>query len=518
VGCWVWGLTLSQLIGIIVRVTAPEQPSFDELLVLNAGLRGEIARLRAGNVALRAEMGVAVAELTGLVEVLRGEIEELKRQRDMTSHNSSKPPSSDGLGKPAPKSLRVKSGRKPGRPKGGPGKSLDLVEKPDRLVNHRPTACKCCGQSLRGAALVAVERRQVIDLPRVAAQVTEHRIISKQCRCGVVTAGRAPGYAAKTVQYGPRLTGLGVYLWHGQFLSRARAAQAVGDMFGITLAASTIGAMTTRVARGLGVFLEFARERITAGAVAFFDESGFRTAGKLHWLHSASNPRFSLYTVHPRRGTGAMDAAGILPRFTGIAVHDAWAPYDTYTGAVHALCNAHVLRELIAVAESGRPTEQTAWARGAIEVILALKQAVERAVAEAEPGGAIEVDILGFHTEKLRLITQAGIEATAERIGKIGAKHNALAKRLHDRLDDYVRYAHHPDLGFFDNNPAEREIRMPKLRIKVSGCMRSKTGAEQFAAIRSYTATARKHGLGMLDVLTRAAEGRTWIPVPEPVS
>jgi len=499
-------LTLSQLPWMIVRVTMPPQLSMEELLVLNAGLRAEIAQVRA-------ESAATIAELVGLVEVLRGEVEELKRQIGANSRNSSKPPSSDGLVKPSPKSLRGKSGRKPGRSKGGPGVSLDLADRPDRVVVHRPVACLCCGKSLRGGVPVAVERRQVFDLPEVKVQVTEHRIVSRRCLCGVVTAGVAPAFAAKTVQYGPRLTGIGVYLYHGQFLSRARAAEAVRDLFGVgTLAASTIGLMVKRVVAPLAGFLEVVRGQVAAGAVAFVDETGFRTAGAMNWLHSASNPWFSLFTVHRKRGRDAMDAAGVLSVFTGIAVHDAWAPYDTYDQAVHALCNAHLLRELVAVAESGRPSDQIAWAQAAIDVILALKKAVERALAAAEPGAPVEVDTLGFYTEKLRAIAAYGIEATAERQGTVGAKHHALARRIHDRLDDYVRYAHHPELGFFDNNPAEREIRMPKLRIKVSGSMRTLAGARQFAAIRSYTATARKHGLGTLDVLIQAAEGRPWMP------
>ena len=221
---------------------------------------------------------------------------------------------------------------------------------------------------------------------------------------------------------------------------------------------------------------------------------------------------FSLLTVHRRRGVAGMKHAGVLPVFTGIAVHDAWAPYDTYTHAEHALCNAHLLRELIAVTETGRDVDRD-WAKAAIDVVLALKKAVERAVADTPPGETIEVDILGFHTLRLAQIAEYGIEATAGRETALRKKHNALATRLHGRLADYVRYAHRPDLGvFFDNNAGEREIRMPKNRIKISGSMRSLHGARDFAAIRSYIATAAKHGTGALDALIQAAEGRPWTP------
>jgi transposase len=476
-------------------VTVPEpQPSCDELLAQNASLKAQLA------------------ELVGLVEVLRGQVEALKAQLSANSRNSSKPPSSDGLVKPSPKSLRGKSGRKPGRPKGGPGVTLDLVTEPDAVVRHRPVRCDGCGAPLRDGAPVAVERRQVFDVPAVSVQVTEHRVISCRCACGVVSAGTAPPFAARTVQYGPRVTGIAAYLMHQQFLSKARTAGALDDLFGLALVPSTVAGMVRRVARPLGPVLERVRAALQAVPLAFFDETGMRVAGACHWLHSASTGRFSLLTVHRRRGRAGIDAAGVLSGFTGIAVHDAWAPYDTYTGATHALCNAHVLRELVAVTETGRETDK-AWAGAAIDAVLALKAALERAVAQAPAGTPVEVDTLGFHTAKLERIAAHAVETTAGRETALRRKHHALAVRLHDRVGDYTRYARHPELGvFFDNNPAEREIRMPKNRIKISGSMRTLTGAREFAAIRSYTATAAKHGHGTLDALIQAAEGRPWTP------
>jgi transposase len=477
------------------------QPSYEELAAVSASLVAENAQLRASS-----------AEALGLIEVLRGEVEALKARLSATSKNSSRPPSSDGLAKPSPKSLRGKSGRKPGRPKGGAGASLDLVERPNAVVRHRPVRCTGCGASLRDAAPVAVERRQVFDVPATVVRVTEHRVVSCLCGCGVVTAGRAPAYAAKTVQYGPRITGIGVYLFHGQFLSRARTAQALSDLFGLALVPSTVGAMVKRVVRPLGGVLEGIRAAITAAPLAHFDETGWRTAGACHWLHSASTCMFSLLTVHRRRGRGGMEHAGVLPGFTGIAVHDAWGPYDTYTDATHALCGAHLIRELVAVTETGREVDKD-WGRAAIDVLLALKKGVESAVADTPAGEQIEIELLRLHTLRLEQIARYAIEATAGRETALLRKHNALATRLHGRLADYVRYAHHPELGiFFDNNAREREIRMPKNRIKISGSMRSLHGARDYAAIRSYTTTAAKHGTGMLDALIQAAKGKPWTP------
>jgi transposase len=249
--------------------------------------------------------------------------------------------------------------------------------------------------------------------------------------------------------------------------------------------------------------------RIAAAPVAHFDETGLRTAGRLAWLHSASTSTDVLLAAHPKRGTKAMDAIGILPRFHGVAVHDAWAPYDTYTHMIHALCNAHALRELIYV------TDTTAGpaAGHAAQAITALRW-LNRLVIDACAAGQIpDPDTVARYQLMLRSAVVLGAAATAERVGKLQRKHHALFVRLRDRRDDYLRFVTDPAVPF-DNNPAERTIRMPKLRVKVSGSMRTLTGAEHFAAIRSYTATAARQGVNTLDALIQAATGNPWIPTP----
>jgi hypothetical protein len=243
--------------------------------------------------------------------------------------------------------------------------------------------------------------------------------------------------------------------------------------------------------------------------VAHFDESGFRVAGKLMWVHSASSGRLVLVTVHAKRGKDGTRAAGVLPAFAGIAVHDAWKPYDSFTGvAGHALCGAHVLRELAAVTETGTDLDR-AWARQAADALLALKDAAGAARAAGQD--AIGQDIVGKHEKWYRDAAATGIALNAARKGKLQQKRHALATRLQAREADYLRYAR--DLRVpFDNNEAERVIRMAKLRIKVSGCMRSAAGAEAFCAIRSYLATGGRHGINWLDALTRALDGNPWIP------
>jgi hypothetical protein len=247
--------------------------------------------------------------------------------------------------------------------------------------------------------------------------------------------------------------------------------------------------------------------RIAAAPVAHFDETGMRTAGRLAWLHSASTPTDVLLAVHPKRGTTAMDAIGILPRFAGVAVHDAWAPYDTYTDAIHALCNAHVLRELVYVTDTatGQVADLAAQAIGALRQLHRITT-----TAHAE-GSTCDPDTLARHLHVLRSAVVIGAQATAERATKLERKHHALFVRLRDRRDDYLRFTTDPRVPF-DNNAAEQTIRMPKLRIKVSGSMRTLTGAEHFAAIRSYTTTATRQGVGMLHALITAAAGNPWTP------
>ena len=453
-----------------------------------------------------------VAFQAAQIEKLTARVKELEAMVGRNSRNSSRPPSSDGLAKPEPKSLRKRSGRKPGGQPGHPGSALRQVSDPDEIVRHEPACCVGCGAGLgRAPVSGVVERRQVFDIPRMRARVVEHQLVAKLCRCGTVSQAGAAGGVTAPVQYGPMMTAVIVYLYVGQFLSKARTAAALGDLFGVPVSAGTVANATSKAAEGLTEFLATARAAIAAAPVAHFDETGFRVAGQLAWLHSASTGAYTLLTAHRRRGVAAMTAAGVLPQFTGVAVHDAWAPYDTYTGATHALCNAHLLRELAAVADlAPRPGQQQrwCWATQIADSLLALHTSVQTAKAAAST--AVDAGVLDTHT---RLIRAAAVLGATDHTdpGKLGAKHRALARRIRDRLDDYLRFATDFTVPF-DNNAAEREIRMAKIRQKVSGCMRTMTGAHQFCAIRSYTATAVKHGLNLFDALTQLAERNPWLP------
>lgn len=461
--------------------------------------------------ALVVEQARVISELRARVDALEAENAELRRRLGMNSANSSQPPSSDGLAKPARKSLRGKSGRKPGGQAGHPGSTLAQVADPDEIVRHEPLACTGCGSRLVDAREVGVERRQVFDLPPITVRVTEHQLIARRCGCGVTTQGVAPEQVHAPVSYGPRITAIILYLYIGQFLSKARTAHTLAELFGTPVSPGTVATMTSRAAGHLDGFLALVRDEIAAAEVAHFDETGLRVEGKLRWVHSASTGKYSLICVHDKRGRVAMDAAGVLPSFTGIAVHDAWAPYDCYSAAAHALCNAHLLRELVAVTETAGADERGwCWAEQIRAALLELKTLAEQAIAEGM--AALDPAVLALHTGRIRSAALIAARATRGRSDPLTARHHALARRILDRQADYLRFA--TDFRVpFDNNAAEREIRMVRLREKVSGCLRTQAGARDFAAIRSYLATAAKHGLGFLRVLVELVQGRPWLPV-----
>ncbi|MBA3489514.1 MAG: IS66 family transposase [Longispora sp.] len=465
-------------------VPEPQRPSYEDLAAL---------------VVLQAER----------IALLEAEIAELKRQLGLNSRNSSKPPSSDGLAKPAPKSLRGRSGKKPGGQPGHSGAALMQVADPDERLRHEPEACSGCGGDLGDAPEVGIQRRQVFDLPPITVQVTEHQLIERRCSCGITTCGTAPEGVNAPTQYGPQITAIILYLYVGQFLSKKRTATALAELFGTPVSAGTVAAMTERAGAGLDEFCDQVSDRITAAEVAGFDETGLRVAGALHWVHCARTDKYTLITCHPKRGREGMDAAGVLNRFAGVAIHDAWAPYDTYLDVDHQLCCAHVLRELAAVTDTAGSQTHWCWARQAADALVAMMKLVTE--AKATGADAVDAHALDTQIQLYRSAAQIGFHATAARSNPVMKKHNALARRLAERQDDYLRFTRDFRVPP-DNNGSERDIRMIKLRQKISGCLRTLTGAQQFCAIRSYLSTAAKHGRHYFDTLVMLTEGRPWMP------
>ena len=470
-------------------------PSYEQLAALVAAQERTIAQLQARIVEQDAE------------------IAELKRQLGASSRNSSKPPSSDGLDKPAPKSLRGRSERKPGGQPGREGRTLRQVERPDEVVVHEPGACTGCGGTLTGEDRPAgVLRRQVFDIPKSTVRVVEHRLLARRCVCGTVTQAPAPAGVSAPAQYGPHAAAIAVYLVLGQHLPVARTADLLAELFGTPMSVGTVAVWTSRAAAGLEPFTAAARRALGGAELVHLDETGLRVAGRLHWLHVASSSRFTALFCHRKRGKEAIDAAGVLPHVTGIAVHDAFTPYARYAAATHALCNAHLLRELIAVVDHHvahpSPGADTpagwCWASQIIDALLALK-------AITGTGVLPDPDILAGHRRLIVSAALIGASAEAGPSGAVGRRHRALARRIRRRLEDYLRFATDPRVPF-DNNQAERDIRMVKIKQKVSGCLRTLAGAQDFAAMRSYLSTATKHGRRPFDVLTELTSGNVWIP------
>ena len=312
-------------------------------------------------------------------------------------------------------------------------------------------------------------------------------------------------------QYGPRLRAQVLYLAVYQHLPYERIARLLADCYGASLSTGTLQAIVAQGAAGLEPFLEEVRVQLAGSPVVHLDETGARAAGKLHWVHEASSEALTLYGLHERRGREGIDALGVLPGFAGVAVHDGWAPYRSYSECAHALCNGHHLRELAGVGEQ----KGQAWAAALAELLLELKGAVEA----AKDAGATTLgpDALAAYRARYRQTIAAGYARNPEpaRTGKRGRPRQGPARSLLLRLDQYeedvLRFAH--DFAVpFDNNLSERDIRMIKLQQKISGCWRTREGADAFLALRSYISTARKQGQGVLAVLGAAVRGQPWLP------
>jgi len=285
-------------------------------------------------------LGATVAEQAALIEKLMAEIVELRDRLNMNSRNSSKPPSSDGYAKPAPKSRRKRSGKKPGKQPGDPGRHLAQRSDPDMTQDHPPAACENCGNDLSDAEVSGVIRRQVFDLPPVALFCTEHRAERKRCRCGAETTGTFPPEASAPACYGPALRAYVCYLVTRQHIPVARVAELLRDTYGAPVATGTIVAMVQEGAAMLGEFLAQVKDLLIASDVAHADETGLRVEAHLQWVHAVSTTDLTLYHLDTERGTKAMDAMGVIEHLSGVLVHDGWSSYRTYENLTHGLCNA----------------------------------------------------------------------------------------------------------------------------------------------------------------------------------
>ncbi len=450
--------------------------------------------------------------LRARVAMLESKLADLEERLGRNPRNSSMPPSAEGFTKPpAPsRAERRAAGRKQGKQPGAPGKHLAQVTDPDQVVSHTPASCTSCGAGLDDAEVVDTERRQVFDLPKIHLMVTEHIAERRRCRCGCTTKASFPKTATAPACYGPDIRALATYLAVHQHLPMDRMAQLFADVLGAPVSVGALAQMVTEAAEATTPFTDATRLLLHEADVVHFDETGGRVTGRLHWVHSASTGLLTLIDCHQKRGRAAMDDLGVIGAMTGVAVHDGWRPYRHYD-VDHALCNAHHLRELIAVG--------VGWDQGWANDLASLLVEAKRDVEAAKAGGADHLDTAVLHSIRVRygrLVAKGFAANPAPEVGKrSGYEKKAfnLLVRLDGQRADVLRFT----INFrvpFDNNQAERDIRMVKLQQKISGSWRTLEGAKNFCAIRSYVSTLRKQDHDVLAGLRRLFDGQAWLPVP----
>ncbi len=501
-----------RVFGTLVLYGAPtpdqQHRTIDDLSLHIARLQGQVEKLKAENSTLVFDN-----------VRLRRRNHELEACITKDSHNSSRPPSSDPLAHKRTKSLRERSGKAPGGQIGHRGHTRPLTNKPTRVVMHRPVQCRSCRTSLEASQVMHCERRQVIEIVPAKLKVIEHRAEVRRCgACGKVTKGAFPDGVRAPVQYGSAVKARALYLHQYQLLPVARTKEAMADLFGLQMSAGTVARSVEECARQLVETELKIKQKLRRATVIHADETGLRVTQKLHYIHVASTAHLTHYGYDARRGKAAIDEIGILPKYRGHLVHDGWWAYNQYTRCRHSLCVAHLLRELKFFAELS--DEQKSWAEPLGTLLVEIKAAVAGALEAKERSLKAEKqsEFIARYEELLKagMVINGGArerghpkdqkeEATTASTSDEKQARNLLL-RMERRGEEVLKFMTDFQVPF-DNNQAERDLRMVKLQQKIGGCFRSTAGAQHFCRIRSYLSTMRKQGRGVLHVLDRACRG-----------
>jgi transposase len=452
-----------------------------------------------------AEVAELIASLRAHIAALEAEVADLRRRLDLDSSNSSKPPSSDGL-KKKPRvagSLRGRSGKPSGGQTGHEGGTLRQVADPDLVVRHEACACGRCGSRLDAKSATTFEKRQVFDIPERPLVVTEHQAAIYHCpHCRHVTTAAFPDGVVSPTQYGERIRAAAVYLNVQQLIPEDRVAQALSDLFAAAaICSASIVAWVAKKAGALAPVYQAIGERVAEAAVRHLDETGYRIAGKLHWLHTTSSLLYTFYRAGEKRGDIPRDLQG------GVVVHDHFLPYRAMDRVDHAFCNAHILRELQALIEiDGEP-----WAEAMRDTLLDANAAVNKARQAGET--ALPPETVAAFVERYWEAVRLGLsfhrqlpklEQKANTRGRLKQREGQnLLERLKRFKTETLRFLTDFDVPF-TNNLAEQDLRMMKVKMKISGAFRTLKGAQIFATLRSVVSTARKQGYNILQILTAA--------------
>ena len=441
------------------------------------------------------------------VQSLQRRVSTLEEQLAQNSRNSNKPPSSDGLKRPT-RTLRKASQRRVGGQKGHEGHTLKRVAHPNKTIRCTVEICHHCGKSLKSAPVQKYESRQVFDIRPVKLEVTEYQAEVKQCtHCNCLNQAAFPERVSQPVQYGSGLKAQLVYLMNQHLLPYERTAEIIYDIYGHRLSTGSLVNLNQTCYQALEVPEAVIKNQITNSKVVHFDETGGRVEVQTKWLHTASTRNFTWYGFHRRRGTGAMNDANIWPLFKGIAVHDHWKSYFNYD-CQHALCNAHHLRELIFISEQ----KHQSWAQEMMVLLLEIKASVEK--AREDGFDTLDKKLLTAFENKYSQILERGFEVNPEIDSRRKRKKRTKAQNLLHRLKNYPRetlaFMYDFDIPF-DNNLAERDIRMVKVQQKISGCFRTSAGANIFCRIRGFISTAKKQNCNILQAIQSAMDGKPML-------